>query len=175
MKRWFSWVVAGVAAVIVLTLTTSFLTAEGSFTLVFGWIAFLQRTLPRITMDWISVSFSCAAFVLLAGGGHLIGRSFVRSSCGVWKLRWSIVFTALVAMMFAAGVASVGAIHQVGWMATSPEPTLVSSALPNWPVQRSSTRSLQAIGWEFRLLEYYDQQQLPVGGSFAEDGTMMHR
>jgi prepilin-type processing-associated H-X9-DG protein len=156
--------------------TTNFLTGEGSFHLVFGWIEFLFRTLPRIKMDWISVGFSCVAFVVLAGCVHFIGRGFGRSSGGAWKLRWSIVGTALVALMFAAGVASVGAIHQVGWMATSPEPTLVPVVQLGKGVESKSALNLRRLGGDFASYPGYGDQLriLPKGGTFSDDGRMLH-
>jgi prepilin-type processing-associated H-X9-DG protein len=115
------------------------------------------------------------AFVLLAGGVHLVGRSFVRPSGGVWKLRWSIGFTALVALMFAAGVASVGAIHQVGWMATSPEPALVSAVQSRKGVESTSAMNLWDLGRDFAAYDQYKQRLgFPKGGTFTNDGRMLH-
>lgn len=174
MKLRLSWLIAAVICFTGLTLMTVFLTAEGALYLVVGWFFFLERTLPLIRIDWPSVFVGCLALGLFAGGLHAVGRSFLRSSDGMWKLRWSLACTALIVLLFAAGVASVGAIHQVGWLATAREPALVRSVNPSYgPLSRNNLRS---VGMDFGT--YASNRpptyQLPKGGTFAENGTMLH-
>jgi prepilin-type processing-associated H-X9-DG protein len=172
MRAWLSWVVAAAVIVSVLALTAAFLTAQGSVQLVFGWLVFLRRTLPRVTMDWPSLVVGCAALLLFAAGLHVVGRGVLRARGGVWKARWSIAGTALIALLFTAGVAIVGAIHQIGWLATSREPSLVNCPRT---YGRDSPQQLRNISFDFLAYEgSFKDPRLPDGGTFASDGAMLH-
>jgi prepilin-type processing-associated H-X9-DG protein len=144
--------------------------------LLFGWVAFLARVLPRMTVDVGTVVVGLAALVLFTAGVHVATRSWWRGATSVpWRLRWSVTAVAVVVLLFTAGVALVAAIHQVGWLATSPEPLFVEGqAVPpgfGWPSSRT-----EALKSTVLALHNYQScfQMLPPGGTFSADGTPLH-
>lgn len=96
------------------------------FLLAFGWIPFLVRTLPEITVRPLALVEVTATVGLLLWGGHRFGAWLCAGSGrGAWTVRATIATLAGVVMMFAASVASAGVIHQVAWMMSDPEPRLM--------------------------------------------------
>jgi hypothetical protein len=125
----------------------------GTFLLAFGWISFLGRVIPQINADASSAATGAIALLLLLVGLHLflrwlsaaIAASRTADTAAItdestppaWLLRWTVSIIAIVLMMFVAGVSMVGVIHEVGWLATSPEPIISSS-------MRESSRKMQS-------------------------------
>jgi prepilin-type processing-associated H-X9-DG protein len=161
-----SWAVAVAVVVIGLIVVTYNFTLEGTADLVFGWIAFPVRTLPRVQIDWPSAALGGIALILFVATLHALARAMFRSHGVGWKLRWSLTFALLVVLAFTAGVAVIGTIHQVGWLATAREPALVDSAQV---YATSSSANLRVVGFAFA-----SRTTLPKGGTFAGDGTMLH-
>jgi hypothetical protein len=95
--------------------------------LIWGWLKFLSRTIPRITWNWdlVGMALLCLAALLALAHGFLkwliaqIGRS-----CGkAWFLAWRFTWcgTLSVGVLFLVGMAVGGIVHQAGWIASSPE------------------------------------------------------
>src|SRR5438445_767442 len=118
MTRWL------IGLVVVVVLIASIF-VEPLQTLVFGWIGFLVRVLPKSSADGPTVLVSVAAVVLFTGGLHWAGRAWGPQ----WKWRYSIACSALVFVLFAAGVAMVGIFHMGAWYATSKEPVRVPTLI----------------------------------------------
>jgi hypothetical protein len=131
-----------------------------------------------MTADWPSVLVGCAAFVLFAAGFHWAGRAWYRrvggsegAAVGRWKVRWSLAVVAAVVLLFAAGVAMIGAVHQLGWLATSRE-SLQIETLKRYGLT-SSADNLKYIALSTH--SYHDTWgTFPPGGSFTPDGAMKH-
>src|SRR5262245_509921 len=101
---------------------------ELAISAVFGWLAFLSRVVPRLRPDPATVIVAIVAVVLFAAGVHALGRSWRRSTDGPgWSVRCSVAVSVLVFVLFAAGTAMIGIAHQIGWLASSPEPTWVTT------------------------------------------------
>lgn len=103
-------------------------------TLIFGWIEFCSRTLPAIDWNWPMIALSVFC---LAGIGFGLDRflkrfsSFVAEKRGksfIWPTRWTWSVLVAVSIFFAVGMSVGGVLHQVGWMAGSKEPMMVSRA-----------------------------------------------
>ena len=152
--------------------------------LAFGWIPFLFRVLPRITVDWGSVAVGGVAVVLFCGGIHWIGRAWRRQREGEapvgrrWKVRWSLAFTLFALVLFAAGTSLVGIVHQVGWLATGREPVMVPGlkGYSSWDAvnRMSQVNNLKQIAIGMHGYAGRNDGLLPAGGSFAPDGSMRH-
>jgi Protein of unknown function (DUF1559) len=148
------------------------LTVEGALALVFGWVFFLVRMVPRMAPDWPSLAVGAAAVGLFAAGAHWAGRAWRRGrSPGdrTWKVRWSLASVAVLLLLFTAGVAVVGMVHQVAWLLGSDRPLLREGLTE----RDSSTNNLKMVG-NAAVNYHHTFGRLPPGGSFTPDGAMRH-
>lgn len=100
-----------------------------------GWAAFLSRVVHRITPDWFSVGLALGCLLVLVGMLHwscawLSREVASRRSAGQadagplhtpvprWRLRTTLSIVGIVVLLFVAGTAAVGSIHQLVWMRT---------------------------------------------------------
>jgi hypothetical protein len=126
----------GKLALIVLVLFLAFMflaTGVGSgeiealVALVFGWITFLQRTVPSITWNWDLVGMAALCVVLIALLGHRFASWIVTSIANKsgknwgWPWRWTWCGLTVLGLMFLVGMSVGGAAHQIGWIAGSQE------------------------------------------------------
>jgi hypothetical protein len=157
---------------IALVVVAVFATVEGAFALLVGWIAFLIRVVPQVTPDGPTTIVGLAAILVFAIGVHWAGRSW-RGRSGETGRRWTIRATASVVLgvvvLFAAGIALVGIVHQAGWLAADDAP-LQGEGL----AKRGDSRSTLFM-IKLAVSNYHDtNNQFPPGGSFAADGAMLH-
>lgn len=101
-----------------------------------GWVPFLNRVAPQIKVRWDLVLSTLAYATVLVVGSHLFlrwllremwkpgsgGDSLPATDHRRWRWRWTLGGFAILFLMFAAGIASVGIAHQSTWLARSPEP-----------------------------------------------------
>ena len=154
--------------------------------LVIGWLAFLGRTLSRVTVNWSGVATILVCAMLLLIGGH---RFAVWLSSGwasqspsaspaeapalsatdaglrgvrAWPLRRTALLLAIVVLMFVAGISFIGLVHQTAWLATTPEPTS-EARLSLHPLYNSSSNNLRFIGGGFHDWTEGNKQP-PVNG-----------
>jgi hypothetical protein len=115
------WLLFFTAVMVGLVLLGAVTTIEVPWQLVTGWVPYLARVLPRMTIDLRTTAVGVAAFVLFLAGLHGLGRAINRR----WRLRWSLAAVAGVVVMFAAGICLIGAVHQTGWLLSGDEPAIV--------------------------------------------------
>src|SRR5688572_15593459 len=141
-----------------------------------GWLPFIGRVSSRIDVRWDLVASAVLCAAALAGGAHLFMRWLYREmraadadagadgtapAPGGWRLRWTISAMALVLLMFVAGTAAVGIVHQATWLARSPRPVYTRSAHAANRIKCAS--NLRQIG--FALSMYANDH----GGKFPDD------
>jgi hypothetical protein len=164
-------VIAAVVVGLALLVLAKYATVEAPVVLLFGWVMFLVRVLPRAELDRGSVLVGVVAMLLLVVGVQGFGRSW--STARSWKWRWSLSGVGLVAVLFAAGTALVGIVHQIGWLATSPEP-LVVPTVDRYQTWDGSRWGMKSIGMGMHNYASASQDWLPAGGTFGPDGSMQH-
>lgn len=149
--------------------------AEIPLTLAFGWVAFLYRVVPRVS---VSVSGLATLFVCLAGvsvGTHALlnwlAREMRAPGALAWRAKWSAQVVAVVVLMFVAGIGAAGVVHQAGWLLTMPEPWLRGDSQVIRRVM--SVNNLKQIGL---AVDNYRQagSVFPPGASMDERGTLLH-
>jgi hypothetical protein len=142
--------------------------------ILFGWLIFLWRTLPRMAVDWPSVFVGCLALVLFTAGVHWAGRAWRRNVVDAphWKFRWSLASVAVAFLLFASGIALVGIVHQTGWLLTSPQPYYVRT-IP-WGFERYSPNNLKQIALAMQNYNDTYAGKGPAGGTFTTQGEMLH-
>jgi prepilin-type processing-associated H-X9-DG protein len=153
-------------------------TLEAPIVLIFGWIPFLGRIVPRVTFHWPTVAVGCAAFGLFIGGIHWLGRSWQKhqipesgAMAPVWKFRWSLMTVSAIILLFTAGLGVIGSVHQLVWLIGSKEPLVVQKLLDHGT--NSSINNLKMTG--LGLLNYHSTYgKFPPGGSLAPDGGLLH-
>jgi hypothetical protein len=150
--------------------------------LVLGWVFFLGRTLPRLTVNWAGVA--TAAVCLVAGGVglHFFARWLYQAKAGQeeteavarrWRPRWTVAVVAVVVLMFVAGTAAVGLTHQTVWLFTSPEPLTGRGSLREAAARTISTTNLKQMA--VAASTYHDvHKHFPPGGVFDEHGRALH-
>jgi hypothetical protein len=124
--------------------------------IIFGWLAYVSRVWPHMTIDWTSVAMSLVFLVLFTVGLHMFLRWFFREfqrrpeTAGQVARRWSFSWTASIVVgtvtMFGAGIAATGIVHQSGWLLRSRR-SLTEPKLP-WPLSDkwNSTANLRMTG-----------------------------
>jgi hypothetical protein len=97
--------------------------------LVFGWIQFLSRVLPKISWNWDLVGMAVVCIAALLGLGHVFIKWLAREIAGArgkppwsWPWRWTWCGAAGLGVLFLVGMAVGGICHQAAWIAGSPEP-----------------------------------------------------
>lgn len=92
--------------------------------LTFGWLAFLQRTLPQVTWNWDLMTMGALCMVTILFLGHRfaswLSTSLARQR-GLdwrWPWRWTICSTIGVGLCFLVGMCVGGIAHQLGWLSS---------------------------------------------------------
>jgi len=105
------------------------------FYLVTGWAFFLSRVVPNVVVDWFSLGLAGACLVGLACGLHFFCAWLHREISsrkaaldpetqpellprGSWRVRTTLSIIGIVVLMFVAGIAAVGTVHQFVWLKT---------------------------------------------------------
>lgn len=161
-----------ILALVVLAILT---TAADAFAVVFGCIYFLVDVLPRVTVYWPSVAVGCGAFVLFTAGVHWAGKTWrARTNAATrWRFRWSLSIVALVCLLFAAGIAFVGIVHQSAWLAASDRPLMRQT----WRHANNSddgSDNLFDIAVASHNYAAGNNDTFPAGGTYSSDGLMLH-
>lgn len=111
-------------------IANSSLDLEIAHGLFLGWVIFIAREAPRLTISWEGILTAAVCLPLLAGSLHGLLKWFVNhrprpagheAEVGRWRFRWTAGILGLVLAMLVAGISMLGIAHQVFWIASSPE------------------------------------------------------
>ena len=132
-----SFAIAGFVAVamfIGLLFVFSNVLREIVLSLCIGWCSFLIRTIPQITgnLSIAGMALLCSVFALVLG--HVFFRWLVAARArndpnrapARWKFAWTFCGFLSLLVLFLIGMAAGGIVHQIGWIASSPEPMVES-------------------------------------------------
>lgn len=181
MSRHLIWVSLAVVKLFVLALVGLAVPLDFAFSLLFGWLIYLGRVVPRVTIDWIGVATAALCLALFLAGSHAFLRWLhgqVRAgadpgdSATRWRPRWTASMVGLIVLMFIAGLSATGVAHQIGWLLTSEEP-LVKSSGSQAARRAQSVNNLKQIG--LGLTNYHEAHAtFPPGGTFNLQGQPLH-
>ena len=107
-----------------------------------GWISFIARVRGQIQVRWDLVSSAAVYAMVLLVGSHLffawLYREMTPQNPGDvaaprrrFKWRWTISGFLPVLLMFCAGIAMIGVVHQSTWLARSLEPMFHRRGIAN--------------------------------------------
>jgi hypothetical protein len=146
---------------------------EAVFYLILGWGFFLARVLPQITMSADGILTGVIGLVGFVLGLHLLLRWFAGTQDRPWQWRWTCGLAALVVVMFAAGIGTVGSLHQVGWLVTSPRPLLEGGIRRRLSARDNSAKHLMDM--TVGMYHYNkEKQSLPPGYTADRNGQPLH-
>lgn len=167
--------------------------AESGGRLVAGWLFFLGRTFSRATVNWSGVATIalCGALLLVSGhrfavwlnaamhaqtppaeDGAEAGKQSRLAVSGRWPLRRTALLLTIVVLMFVAGISFIGLVHQIGWLATTPEP-LADYRLDLGRYSTTRERHLWYVG--LGVQSWHDvYRRRPVNGPWPEIQQASH-
>src|SRR6185295_7061928 len=104
-----------------------------------GWLAFLARVLPQVTISWSGVGMVVVSSALFLVGLQslcqwLYSHWVRQGSAGAevsWRWSWTACLYGVVWLLFLAAMGVTGMVHQVGWLAATREPIYVERGTPS--------------------------------------------
>jgi lipid-A-disaccharide synthase-like uncharacterized protein len=101
--------------------------------LLFGWISFLARVVPQVTMNWSGIGMVVVCSGLIVAAMHWLCQwlyaHWVRQGSANaparWRWTWTTSLYGGLWLLFLAAMGVTGVVHQVGWLAASKEPLYV--------------------------------------------------
>jgi hypothetical protein len=127
-----------------------------------GWLKFVSRTLPRISWnaDLIVTAVLCCVVILGLAHGFLrwITKSIASARGKNWTWPWKWTWCGLLGIfvLFLIGMSVGGAVHQVGWMASTQE---------SWFERKSGSSSINDMR---QLDSAFQQAMLEFTNNLAE-------
>lgn len=152
---------------------------QSLFYLVAGWILFLQRVIPQVTMSVSGLVTAVVVVAIMAVLTQLLGHVLWRrlqqqnsmATSNQWKWRWTFALIVFLVISFTGGFAVVGLAHQGLWLAASEK--LVDHNMSEISKRSRSKNNLKQIG--LALYNYHEVTHvLPSGGFFNGAGEPQH-
>ena len=89
-----------------------------------GWIVFLARTVPKMTLNFSIAGMALLCSLVSLFVGHWLLNSLLAAAGKgrqVWRWRWTVCGFFALGALFLVGMAADGVVHQIGWMVGSDE------------------------------------------------------
>jgi hypothetical protein len=150
--------------------------------ILFGWVTFPVQALSLATVDGPAMLVGFVALGLMFIAIDRIGRKLTRQTTGRWSWRSSVAGTISLLLLFAAGIATVAATHQMLWLATG-KPGHARNSLAQWgPATAGPIATARRAAWRTQsrnnlkqlglaLHNYHDTfNQFPPGAIVLENG-----
>ncbi|QDT76709.1 hypothetical protein Mal35_01280 [Gimesia maris] len=181
-KRRVSYIIfftLGVSIIIYLIDSRILYPVQSLLYLVAGWILFLRRIIPQITMSVSGLVTALVVVTIMVLLTQLLGRVLWRrlqqqnsiATSNQWKWRWTFALIVFLVISFTGGFAVVGLAHQSLWLAASEK--IVDYNISAISKRSQSKNNLKQIG--LALYNYHEVTHvLPSGGFFNGAGEPRH-
>lgn len=144
-KRFYA-IAGGVVVFILLGCIGSIWILEVPFYLAFGWIWHIARVVPNLSINPGGIGLIVLCIAAASWLGHNLatwlwtglGRD------GAWRGGWTMLGMLSILLMFAAGVAATGVVHQTGWLMNGPQRLVKSTSRIAYQVKCAS--NMRQIG-----------------------------
>ena len=162
-----TWIKVLLVFTIVLTLSMcmgiDLLPFEALALVTFGWVAFVVRVLPQVTINSGGLVMAVLALGTSAMLAHSIGSWFWNPSHAErpWRFKWTAMFLAMVAMMFAAGISVVAITHQTIWLVRNPGPWLKYEFIKERANRVKCASNMRQIGQAIELYAKKNEGHYP--------------
>jgi hypothetical protein len=100
--------------------------------LLFGWIGFLKRVLPEISISWSGIGMVLVCSTLIVAGTHWLcdwiyahNTNPIQENSPRWQWQWSLSLYVGLWVLFIAAMGITGFVHQLGWLLSSKEPIII--------------------------------------------------
>jgi len=141
------------------------------FHLMLGWIFFIVRTLPSVTINPMQCLFGTLLVIGVFGSLYWFGRSVTKDRSIVWNAKHAGLTVWLVTASFVVGLGATGVAHQIGWLARSPDP-LIGGSMSAARRMSDSNNHKQVLLAVHNYASAYDQVIDPTIDS--GDGDLLH-
>jgi len=178
------WVVRTVEMLLLLLVVSAILDFELLFefvaTFCFGWIVFLVRVIPQISLNWIYAGEGVAVLALALKGLDWILKAWYRH-CGndpmAWRMNWTVKIGLILLMVFPASIATLSMVAQIRLLSIGPSWVTTSSKVR----QVVELSNLKQIGLGLKLYAEDHEGSYPksllelVPDYFPEGGPIFSR
>ena len=144
------------------------------FAVLTGWVGFLRRVLPEVSLNPSAIAFAIICSGLLLWGGQwfcgwLYEQFRSRQTADspwplLWPWRWTAGVYCAFWLLFLAAMSITGVVHQVGWLVRSDKP-IIENRRPReqWEI-KSVARRLDAkcgqTGWDAETVRQACEESL---------------
>jgi len=173
-------VIIGIIGVLISLCGGASFVLQFAFTLAAGWIFYLIRVVPQLSLNWSGFLTSLICLTAITFGLQWFLSWFYKQTQAKsgnptprdWSWSWTLKILAVVVLMFVAGISAIGVTHQTAWLVTSAEPLLQGGFRE--PGNRSqSMNNLHQIGIAFH--DYHNTfRSFSPGVTFDKQGHMLH-
>ncbi len=181
--KWIGWIVFIMVVFVLLGCIGLGVPADVMIALGVGWIFYLHRVIPEVHVNGMGVVTAVVCLVGFVPLLHLflswLKRSWGRTTVDEatvappqpWHFRWTAAAIGITLLMFIAGIAAAGLVHQTGWLITATSPFLN----PGGEAARRAqlTNNLKQIGLGAHEI-MTKEGRCPAGCTVSRDGEVLH-
>ena len=136
----------------------------------FGWLDFLQRTLPDVTVNWSAIGMVvlCSLVIVVCTQWFFrwLHKAIVQENSQPWRWRWTLALFASLWLTFGIVIGASGAVRHIKWLVESDEPIYRQGINPSdfRFAAMELNGLLQGVEWEPARLQTYLMSRSRRGG-----------